>query len=775
MATRYIRYPTITAGGGGGSEQALSPNGGPLPSEIKVVGGYDGSVVRVLKTDSSGSLVISGTVSGGSSIGVDMFDTAVVTTRYNQLEISFDAAPSSSLITNTSSGGGSVTNANGHELYSTGTAVTAQAKGVSTQTISYRPGAEVYAYFTAAFTAPTSVNSYQRIGLYDANNGFFIGYEGTTFGITRRSGGSDTFTARGSWNGDPLNGASTSAFTRNGTPEAINFTYSNVYRIRFGWLGSASIIFEVLSPDEQWVVFNTIRMPNSQLNPSIQNPDLPITIDVKKTSADATNLVMATGCWAAGASSDTQPITTTLTDNSLATLTRAVITGYSSAGGGSYNNVKVTPSGSLTVAVGDITGIVGQQTMANSIPVVIASNQSAVSTSASQSGTWNINNISGTISLPTGAATSAKQPALGIAGTASSDVLTVQGIAGMVPLIVDGSGSTQPVSGTVAATQSGTWNINNVSGTISLPTGAATESTLSALNTKVPSGLTVSSTRLLVDGSGVTQPISGSVSVSNFPATQPVSGTVAATQSGNWSSRTLDASGNSITSSFYPILSARGLDVNVLNTWIATRIYDSVGNSINTTSGALNVAQSGNWAVRNQDAVGNGITSTVVSTSRGFDVNVINTSLTVAGTVTANQGGTWSTRTQDGSGNAITSTTNALDINIKSSNITFGGPGGRTSILLYRNVYSTTNVTTAAYTQVVASLASNVNIIDIFDSSGQTMVIATGAAGAEVQKAYIYPGGPGQIPLAIAAGTRVAIRAVSANATLGEINMTFYT
>lgn len=66
------------------------------------------------------------------------------------------------------------------------------------------------------------------------------------------------------------------------------------------------------------------------------------------------------------------------------------------------------------------------------------------------------------------------------------------------------------VSGTIAATQSGTWNVNNVSGTVSLPTGAATESTLSTLNTKVPAGLTVTSTRLLVDGSGVTQPVSAS-------------------------------------------------------------------------------------------------------------------------------------------------------------------------------------------------------------------------------------------------------------------------
>lgn len=50
--------------------------------------------------------------------------------------------------------------------------------------------------------------------------------------------------------------------------------------------------------------------------------------------------------------------------------------------------------------------------------------------------------------LPTGASTAAKQPALGTAGTASADVITVQGIASMTALKVDGSAVTQPVSGT---------------------------------------------------------------------------------------------------------------------------------------------------------------------------------------------------------------------------------------------------------------------------------------------------------------------------------------
>lgn len=63
---------------------------------------------------------------------------------------------------------------------------------------------------------------------------------------------------------------------------------------------------------------------------------------------------------------------------------------------------------------------------------------------ATQSGTWNITNISGTVSLPTGAATAAKQPALGTAGSSSTDVLSIQGIASMTPLFVQSA--TVPVS-----------------------------------------------------------------------------------------------------------------------------------------------------------------------------------------------------------------------------------------------------------------------------------------------------------------------------------------
>ena len=91
-----------------------------------------------------------------------------------------------------------------------------------------------------------------------------------------------------------------------------------------------------------------------------------------------------------------------------------------------------------------------------------------------------------------------------------------------------------------------------------------------------------------------------------------------------------------------------------------------------------------------------------------------------------------------------------------------------------RNDYTSTAVTTGAYVQLVASLTSACTEIEIFDSSGQTLKIATGGAGSEVDQINIFPGGNGRIPLAIAAGTRVSVRAVSATASVGELDINFY-
>jgi hypothetical protein len=156
----------------------------------------------------------------------------------------------------------------------------------------------------------------------------------------------------------------------------------------------------------------------------------------------------------------------------------------------------------------------GAKTSANSTPVVLASDQASIPVAATCTGTVAISGsvavsgpltdvqiratalpVSGTVTanagtgtmaisaaslpLPALAATSTKQPAIGTAGTASADVITIQGIASMTALKVDGSAVTQPVSGTVttnqgtANTAANRWPVYISDGTNTMPTGDA--------------------------------------------------------------------------------------------------------------------------------------------------------------------------------------------------------------------------------------------------------------------------------------------------------------
>jgi hypothetical protein len=164
-------------------------------------------------------------------------------------------------------------------------------------------------------------------------------------------------------------------------------------------------------------------------------------------------------------------------------------------------------------------------------------------------------NVNGTVPvsaaalpLPAGAATAAKQPALGTAGSASADVLSVQGVASMTALKVDGSGVTQPVSGTVTATGpltdtqlrasavpvadgGGSLTVDNA-GTFAVQIAAnssVNQAQVSGTAVSVNSGIKDAGTQrvvlatdqpqlttaLKVDGSAVTQPVSGTVTASN--------------------------------------------------------------------------------------------------------------------------------------------------------------------------------------------------------------------------------------------------------------------
>jgi hypothetical protein len=233
--------------------------------------------------------------------GSDIFGTLRTGQNLNHTEVQFYRHTPSALLTVTSTNGGTATNSVGAGLFATSTNTSGTVRGISFAPVMYRGGSEIYIIFTAAFVAGVASSS-MRYGLFNLalTEGVFIGYEGTSFGVTIRNNSVDTTVAKGSWNTDTLTGASGSKFTRGGTAEAINLANLNVYRIRLGWVSGAPIEYEVLAPDGHWVLFHRNRYPNSAAVPSIRTADLYPVIDITKSTAGATDLQILTGCFAAG-------------------------------------------------------------------------------------------------------------------------------------------------------------------------------------------------------------------------------------------------------------------------------------------------------------------------------------------------------------------------------------------------------------------------------------------------------------------------------------------
>jgi hypothetical protein len=90
-----------------------------------------------------------------------------------------------------------------------------------------------------------------------------------------------------------------------------------------------------------------------------------------------------------------------------------------------------------------------------------------------------------------------------------------------------------------------------------------------------------------------------------------------------------------------------------------------------------------------------------------------------------------------------------------------------------RIVYSSTNVGTSSWVQIFASTTYTVGNLCAADSSGQTMEIGVGSAGNEVRY-LLLPAGGGCFPRSLNAGVRVSIRAVSATANSGELDMNLF-
>lgn len=173
---------------------------------------------------------------------------------------------------------------------------------------------------------------------------------------------------------------------------------------------------------------------------------------------------------------------------------------------------------------------------------------------AAQSGTWNITNVSGTVSLPTGASTAANQTTIishldgveGLLTTIDADtgsILTsVQTLDDTV--LTDNSAFTDgttklAMSGFIYDETAGTALTENDAAAARIDAKRAQIGTIEDGVTRGRYATVSAANALKVDGSSVTQPVS--------LTSTTITGTVAVTQSGTWDEVGINDSGNSIT------------------------------------------------------------------------------------------------------------------------------------------------------------------------------------------------------------------------------------
>lgn len=389
-------------------------------------------------------------------------------------------------------------------------------------------------------------------------------------------------------------------------------------------------------------------------------------------------------------------------------------------------------------------------------------------------------------------------------GTPGTILLTVQGNASGVPIPVSFSpsllqnvnvtewGSVATTLGQkVAASSIPTVLASDQITLLTTPLGGINTNT-TGLNNTITAPNTPASSAITVQGnaSGVPLPVSISSGITNpLPTKDAADGTI----------------GNAIGTIAMLMGGSDGTDLRALNTDNTGKLnINNISGTVSLPNGAatqaslalLTLAQGSTTSGQSGPLMQAAVTTSAptyttgqtaplsLTTGAGLRVDGSGTTQPVSGTVTANQGTAnatpWNENIAQVGGSAVSLGQKAMASSIPvvlSSNQSAipTSSSGNTPLVFARLTYSSTNVTTSAFVQVLASTPGITNVMEIFDSSGQTLMVGFGAAGFEVNQFIIYPGGNGRITVNIPASTRIAVKALSATANSGELDMNLYT
>lgn len=182
-----------------------------------------------------------------------------------QIDAVYGILPNVETFVDSSPGTGSATTDNGNFVCQTGVGVGGYAVIRTLRAVRYRPGQSCVFRFTAIFDDTNkAANSLQFAGAFNSTSGFFIGYDGTAFGVCHRTGGfheTHTLTISAAASGAETLVLQLNSVTYN-IPVTSGSIQHNTYEIAT-WLNANQAVWEAYQNDDTVVLFG--------LNPSSLN------------------------------------------------------------------------------------------------------------------------------------------------------------------------------------------------------------------------------------------------------------------------------------------------------------------------------------------------------------------------------------------------------------------------------------------------------------------------------------------------------------------------
>ena len=252
-------------------------------------------VVKVLNPDGQ---VLNVSIASGSpsttppSVSNDAFGRLRVSSPFTLFDSSHRYGDNGLWATSTASSGAAAHNAD-EGLMDLSVTTTSGSSVVreSRRVFAYQPGKSLLVMNTFTFNAGKT-GLRQRVGNFNADNGFYVQLDGTALSFVRRSSVSgavvNTAVAQADWNVDKLDGSGPSGIT-------INTSNVQIFWADFEWLGAGNVRLGFIY-NGQFVHCHTFQHANSIGATYITTATLPVRYEITNTATTASNSTLKQIC-----------------------------------------------------------------------------------------------------------------------------------------------------------------------------------------------------------------------------------------------------------------------------------------------------------------------------------------------------------------------------------------------------------------------------------------------------------------------------------------------